>query len=612
METIEQCPDYFSARLKWLWNNRLENLINNLQIQEKITIKPLDVFQTFVAADPSENKSAVQWLIHVYSNQGFRWEDIKGGNISKVSETLKLFATYCNRLENVNKNIYTYKTLASLYAIVQPYVLAEQASIDKIIDPVGRELKRFQKKQALDQTYTLYDNNCVKMVIPLSQQAAQWWGQGTQWCTAAENNNMFDDYNKQAPLMILLFKDNLHNYRKLQLWINQYNFQWMDETDGQVSEEFIKQNWSKLEVAVAYCVMIKNYLINIPTLFSNESLCNLIVEKNGLNLQYVVESSRTKELSQIACEQTGLALQFVPEIFRKRKLCMIAIKQTGLALKHVPENLQTNDLFRLAVQQNGLALNFIPEHLRTEELCWTACKQTSNALQYVPYRFRSLNLCELSIKQNTIRQKNVHNIAFAWVPNKYKTKKLCQLAVEYNGLALEYVPDKLKTPELSLIACKKTGLAFMYVPKNHINAELCQIACENSIPESEQTDPKESICNGGSGYNLKFIPDHYRTYELCLSACESFAYALCSVPPEFKDFEMCRTACEQNLSVINNVPQHIQTQSDFMSLVKEYKIQQKKFEQKGNLNTVVSQIDQVINIIHQKNFNTKENSTLSR
>ena len=44
------------------------------------------------------------------------------------------------------------------------------------------------------------------LLTPKTEEAAKYYGKNTRWCTAAENNNYFDQYNKDGPLYILINK----------------------------------------------------------------------------------------------------------------------------------------------------------------------------------------------------------------------------------------------------------------------------------------------------------------------------------------------------------------------------------------------------------------------
>jgi len=78
----------------------------------------------------------------------------------------------------------------------------------------------------------ILNNEQVRIVVPLDEAASKYYGQGTRWCTASINNNMFDSYNRDGPLYILIPKNPLHQGEKYQIHFAEYQF--MDETDQPV------------------------------------------------------------------------------------------------------------------------------------------------------------------------------------------------------------------------------------------------------------------------------------------------------------------------------------------------------------------------------------------
>jgi hypothetical protein len=81
-----------------------------------------------------------------------------------------------------------------------------------------------------------------RLINPQDEQAACYYGQGTRWCTAAtRGTNLFDSYNSEGPLYILLPYKPLHPGEKYQLWFgdpdvtNPEDYQIMNENDKPVN-----------------------------------------------------------------------------------------------------------------------------------------------------------------------------------------------------------------------------------------------------------------------------------------------------------------------------------------------------------------------------------------
>jgi hypothetical protein len=67
--------------------------------------------------------------------------------------------------------------------------------------------------------------------LPRDEDSAKYYGRGTRWCTAAENNNRFDYYYEEDdPLFIFLPKQPKYNGEKYQIHFGSNQF--MDEKDG--------------------------------------------------------------------------------------------------------------------------------------------------------------------------------------------------------------------------------------------------------------------------------------------------------------------------------------------------------------------------------------------
>jgi hypothetical protein len=80
---------------------------------------------------------------------------------------------------------------------------------------------------------TVFDDESVRVLVPKDETAACYYGQGTTWCTAAtRGNNMFNHYNQQGKMYILLPKTPKYDGEKYQLHFQSGQF--MDEQDDPV------------------------------------------------------------------------------------------------------------------------------------------------------------------------------------------------------------------------------------------------------------------------------------------------------------------------------------------------------------------------------------------
>jgi hypothetical protein len=79
-----------------------------------------------------------------------------------------------------------YDSVADFMSVVDEYPDVEQLSTDK------------------GQAQEVYKDADLRIIEPIDQTAACYYGQGTKWCTAAKQNNMFHRYDKEGRLYIII------------------------------------------------------------------------------------------------------------------------------------------------------------------------------------------------------------------------------------------------------------------------------------------------------------------------------------------------------------------------------------------------------------------------
>ena len=167
-------------------------------------------------ADPTKNKQYVPWIIRMYVNTpSLKFEDA----VSKVNEPLKKFFKLVSKkqIPAPNNDIGRIKDLAALVQTVDQYP-------DVVDQP--KDVDRGQSK-------AYYEDNQIRVVVPQDETAACYYGQGTKWCTAAQNNNMFDRYNQDGEMYIILPKQPAYPGEKYQLHFSTKQF--MNEKDQRTS-----------------------------------------------------------------------------------------------------------------------------------------------------------------------------------------------------------------------------------------------------------------------------------------------------------------------------------------------------------------------------------------
>jgi hypothetical protein len=496
-------------------------------------------------ADPTQNKGMTAWLAGQYAQGRLRLEDLGTAN-----ETLAMFRRYAQRLEIGQRDLGQYPNLAAVWEAVIGFANAEEQQIS------GKAQKALDRDKAYAESRILrQDPDGFTIAVPLTEFAAKWWGRGTRWCTAAENDNRFWQYHKDAPLIIMVIPQ-LGLKGKFQLWSSNNDTVLMDATDTEVTKDVVAANWAHFKDLILHAVWSNGLALRyVPAGFHTVEMCSRAVAQIGEALRYVPEAMRTDEMCRIAVAQDGLALSDVPEKLRTEAMCETAVAQNGSALAWTPNPLRTEEICRIAVTKKGWSLEWVPDHLRTKELCMIAVEKHGEALQHVPRNLRRAGICQIAVRQNVG--------VFRWVPKHIQTEGFYRATLEQNGMALSAVPEHLRTEELCKIAVTQNGKALAWVPKELRTEILCHIAVIQNgwalahVPDSLRTDETCRIAVAEEGGALQYAPEHIRTDEMCRIALAQDGWALMHVPEVLRTEEMCRIAISTSEHIATYVPDAI-------------------------------------------------------
>ena len=220
------------------------------------SLSPEKLLVRFREADPTRNAAYVPWLLRTYASGGYLIEDL-----SKAHDTLVTFARLRQKLPNTAtidgeirnpRKLGSHITLASLWTAMAPLVEAERLLKAVKVEDNG------DKERALAQSRVLHRSDRMVIAVPMTEEASCWWGKGTQWCTAARDDNAFEEYHRDAPLIIICLRKNGElPARKLQLHVHSQYLQFMDENDARVSPELIQERWQDLEYLI-HCYLPPN------------------------------------------------------------------------------------------------------------------------------------------------------------------------------------------------------------------------------------------------------------------------------------------------------------------------------------------------------------------
>ena len=204
------------AALERMVRESIENLLAEAMSADDVYAKYYadmnrSMFDAAVKADPtSKNGHAgryVKWILNLAKNGNW-----KPGDSTETFDALSKFHRMKGSLQNGDINAYS--------------------SVKAVLDAVsGKKTNTDIKKNEAEK---VYEDRVWLVVVPHTEEASKLYGKGTRWCTAADEDNMFDYYNQKGPLYININKKTGEKY--------QFHFpsaQFMDDDDNEVELGFI-------------------------------------------------------------------------------------------------------------------------------------------------------------------------------------------------------------------------------------------------------------------------------------------------------------------------------------------------------------------------------------
>tara|TARA_Y100000034_G_scaffold59657_1_gene72573 strand:+ start:29516 stop:31351 length:1836 start_codon:yes stop_codon:yes gene_type:complete len=179
---------FIDSYLKLLIESRLTDAIDRYpEIENDIT--------TFARWDPSGNQKYLMWMskmLHsIYTNRNHRKLETTAQTklISEIDkfilETVQFFHENSQRIKK--KDINQYKTVQELYDAVEQVRSKESKT-------QARKTKRMKAKEGSE---VVYQDNLIAIFRLYTEEAACYYGQGTQWCiSATTSENYFNQYTK--------------------------------------------------------------------------------------------------------------------------------------------------------------------------------------------------------------------------------------------------------------------------------------------------------------------------------------------------------------------------------------------------------------------------------
>lgn len=184
-------------------------------------VDPVEILNQLAEADPTDGKM-LTFIVRSYANGEFVMEDIPG-----IKNLMTRFIASRAKLKAAGQpvDIMQYKTRSDLIDAVR--------SVESAADVKSEKQKAAEIKE--EGADTMFQGPGIVIKHLKTEEAACFYGKGTEWCTAAtKSDNRFEDHNKQGDLYaIILTKEN----RKFQFHYETDQF--MNENDAPVSKSEI-------------------------------------------------------------------------------------------------------------------------------------------------------------------------------------------------------------------------------------------------------------------------------------------------------------------------------------------------------------------------------------
>lgn len=205
-------------------------------IREIAKTKPnqiLDYLMTIIEqADPTRNKMFTQWMARTYAKGGFKAEDLAG----QVGPLLQKFASCATK-----------KSIKAQYPIawdINQYkdFVTFMDTVDKLPDPNAVPDAEVKPEDAGEYKQLTPNGSDVLVVQLIDEKSAGYFGRKnmsneTRWCTRhyGEPSNMFNRYNSQGPLYVIVPNPPAHTGERYQF--HPPSDQYMDENDRPIGME---------------------------------------------------------------------------------------------------------------------------------------------------------------------------------------------------------------------------------------------------------------------------------------------------------------------------------------------------------------------------------------
>jgi hypothetical protein len=399
----------------------------NGRIKKNVSVS-LDVFSSIIEADPTTNKSCVQWMLNVFVRYlldgqfetaiRFVVDDLPMANeyikLFEANKNKKKFSDFCS-VSYLNKHIKTptdinqYKSLSQLFDAVDPFIKRDPSEMESLL------LRFVDLKEAIipirDRKFTVY--------IPLSLDASVAFNGLANWCTAIPGNGRFKSYtteNKKPN-----GKDsNLYIIINNKLFQNESNeiYQIHFETN-QIKDRNNASNVNIFESVISQSEALSNY-------FYNELIGMAKGVKSGIEnnkyIDYLVKFGFCESLFEILDETTPIIkfmgneskreIPRLPDMSRFKQLGQLILVEVHLTELH--ESIGKLDNLELLILTNNNIKSLPIEIGMMRKLIFLNI--IGNKIDYIPDEIKWLDksnggsLFRIAVKKEDIGEDNYRKL----------------------------------------------------------------------------------------------------------------------------------------------------------------------------------------------------------
>ena len=228
----------------------------------------------------------------------FTNKKLKEEDIYKAAGDLAVFHEHKRLLTEEYRDINRVPSPQALYRLIKPFAGQQ----------TGRAIKRSQRDVIREQIETVYDGPAGKVLIPKTEAASCYLGQGTRWCTAAtKTRNQFEAYNKKGPLLVVIPASPKHTGEKYQFHFHS------GEVHNEEDEwyDFVSPLNDDPETIWRH---VLRWVDDLPEQTKIES-----VKNRPYSIKYIPTPSLDVQLT--AVKQGGVAIEFIKNPIRSSAAC---------------------------------------------------------------------------------------------------------------------------------------------------------------------------------------------------------------------------------------------------------------------------------------------------